>query len=165
MAVDRNLQQLRTDVMEIFNHVLQSLDIQGRSKDEFLISPPEAFSPNGHGGLPSGDDTGGWADRVIRFYDFLCNSGMDSGCLPRLPLYKGREDEGVISQFPCPLLRRLDLSFLPGVARPCEEPSQDDTDKKGAQEHKRIGDGPLPREKMNINNLGILVSKDDDQDS
>jgi len=59
----------------------------------------------------------------------------------------------------------LDLSFLPGVARPCEEPSQDDTDKKGAQEHKRIGDGPLPREKMNINNLGILVSKDDDQDS
>ncbi len=88
--------------------VLQSLDIQGRSQDEFLISPPEALPANGHRGLPSGDDTGGWADGMTRFYDFLCNSRMDSGHLLGLPLYKSGEDEGFISHFPCPLLRRFD---------------------------------------------------------
>jgi hypothetical protein len=59
----------------------------------------------------------------------------------------------------------LDLSFPPGVVRrPCNEPSQDDADKKGAQEHKSRWDRFLPWIKFNIDHLGILDGKDDNQD-
>ena len=61
-------------------------------------------------------------------------------------------------------LLSLSLSFPLGVTRPREKPSKNDADKKGTQEHKRSGDGGFPYEELNLDNLGILDGKDDDQD-